>query len=212
VIFALADSILPLRYGIFDFSGYSFDGAPMFRNATVRASNEAELELGFRTADTIIVEGDSALREQAQCWAKHGAPDSFVEEAGGPAIVSDEHSASPMGAPRAPGFYVWVWLLLGVLVFVGGVSGTLYRIVYLSQSRSAVRGAPPIAAEGHEGSVISVITLLVWPAVALIALCMMFFLAKQALTAGSNVRFEWRVTEKVSGKLVITKVRSASGR
>ncbi len=47
---------------------------------------------------------------------------------------------------------------------------------------------------------------LAWPAVAIVALVTMFLLARQAIAGGSDVKVEWKVTEKVSGRLVITKV------
>ncbi|TGX49608.1 hypothetical protein E5A73_19025 [Sphingomonas gei] len=177
----------------------------MFKKAAARASNEAELERAFRSADKIIVEGDSALREQAERWAKHGPPVSHADTADGVLTGPDgvEPAAAPVGGLRRSVFSVYVWLLFGVLVFVSGAG-----VLYLNHSTN-IRGSPAAAAESQRESLVSMITLLVWPTVALIALCMMFFLARQALTIGSNVRFEWRVTEKVSGKLVITKVRSA---
>lgn len=165
----------------------------MFQKKTVHASSEAELELAFKTADRIVVEGDSALREQAELWAKDGPPDALVEDADGPPnLVEGEQD------PQRSRFYVWIWLLSGLLVFGLGVAGTLYL-----RRDAAERGA-----QASENSALSIVTLLVWPTVALLALCMMFLLARQALAYGANVRFEWKVSEKIGGTLELTKVRA----
>jgi hypothetical protein len=46
-----------------------------------------------------------------------------------------------------------------------------------------------------------------WPLVAIVAILALFLIARQAISSGSNVTFQWKVTEKVSGRVVITKVR-----
>jgi uncharacterized protein (DUF58 family) len=53
---------------------------------------------------------------------------------------------------------------------------------------------------------------LAWPLVALAAIVLMYLLARQALSLGSDVRLEWRVTKQASGRLVISKQRPRSGR
>jgi len=35
----------------------------------------------------------------------------------------------------------------------------------------------------------------------------LFLIARKAIASGSNVTIQWKVTEKVSGRVVITKVR-----
>jgi hypothetical protein len=48
---------------------------------------------------------------------------------------------------------------------------------------------------------------LVWPLVAIAAIVALFLIARQAISSGRNVEITWKVTEKVSGRVVITKVR-----
>jgi hypothetical protein len=36
----------------------------------------------------------------------------------------------------------------------------------------------------------------------------LFLIARQAIAGGRNVEISWKVTEKVSGRVVITKVRT----
>jgi cobalamin biosynthesis Mg chelatase CobN len=51
---------------------------------------------------------------------------------------------------------------------------------------------------------------LLWPVVAIVAIVALFLIAWKAISTGSNVTIQWKVTEKVSGRVVITKVRERS--
>jgi hypothetical protein len=46
-----------------------------------------------------------------------------------------------------------------------------------------------------------------WPVVATVAILALFLIARQAISSGNNVTIVWRVTEKVQGRVVITKTR-----
>jgi hypothetical protein len=48
--------------------------------------------------------------------------------------------------------------------------------------------------------------------VALVAITFLFLIARQAITSGSNLTISWKVTERVSGRVVITKVRERATR
>jgi hypothetical protein len=47
---------------------------------------------------------------------------------------------------------------------------------------------------------------LVWPLVAIVAIIALFLIARQAISSGHNVEFTLTVTEKVKGRVVLTKV------
>jgi hypothetical protein len=53
---------------------------------------------------------------------------------------------------------------------------------------------------------------LLWPIVAIVAIVALFLIAWKAISTGSNVTITWKVTEKVSGRVVITKVRDRAPR
>jgi hypothetical protein len=53
---------------------------------------------------------------------------------------------------------------------------------------------------------------LAWPVVAIIAIIALYLVARQAIAGGRNVEISWKVTEKVSGRVVITKVRKRAGK
>jgi hypothetical protein len=65
-------------------------------------------------------------------------------------------------------------------------------------------GAPKVVAISEA---IGAVAPLMWPAVAIFAIVALFLITRQAVGAGQNVEISWKVTEKVSGRLVITKVQ-----
>ncbi len=66
-------------------------------------------------------------------------------------------------------------------------------------------GPPPAAASPD---VAAVLQTLAWPAVSIVAIVALFFIARQAIAGGRNVEVSWKVTEKIAGRVVITKVRT----
>jgi hypothetical protein len=67
---------------------------------------------------------------------------------------------------------------------------------------------PPSPTSPGPNSVPQILQSLAWPAVAIAAILALFLIARQAIAGGRNVEISWKVTEKVSGRVVITKVRS----
>jgi hypothetical protein len=53
---------------------------------------------------------------------------------------------------------------------------------------------------------------MLWPLVTVVAIVALFFIARQAISSGSNVTIVWKVTEKMQGRVVITKVREQASR
>jgi hypothetical protein len=69
--------------------------------------------------------------------------------------------------------------------------------------------SPVIVTEpaGHQ-NVPELLRTLAWPVVTTVAILALFLIAWQAISRGSNVEISWKVTEKVTGRVVITKVRT----
>jgi len=65
--------------------------------------------------------------------------------------------------------------------------------------------SPPI-------DITAILQTLAWPLVSIVAILALFFVARQAIMGGRNVEISWKVTEKVTGRVVITKVRAPSAR
>jgi hypothetical protein len=53
---------------------------------------------------------------------------------------------------------------------------------------------------------------MLWPLVAIVAIVALFLIAWKAIGSGRNVTIQWKVTENVSGRVVITKVREPAQR
>ena len=51
-----------------------------------------------------------------------------------------------------------------------------------------------------------------WPLVAIVAIVAVTLIAWIAISSGSNVTIQWKVTEKVSGRVVITRVKERASR
>ena len=67
---------------------------------------------------------------------------------------------------------------------------------------------PPLAPTPKPSELQQILESLAWPAVVMVAIIALFFIARQAIAGGRNVEISWKVTEKVTGRVVITKVRS----
>jgi len=70
-----------------------------------------------------------------------------------------------------------------------------------------VNPAPPSIAPRPPNDFWANVPSLLWPLVAIIAIVALFLIAWKAISTGSNVTITWKVTEKVQGRVVITKVR-----
>jgi hypothetical protein len=73
---------------------------------------------------------------------------------------------------------------------------------------------PHSKATGHEATddLWANLPNILWPVVATVAIVALFLIARQAISSGNNVTIVWRVTEKVQGRVVITKIRDRTPR
>jgi hypothetical protein len=55
---------------------------------------------------------------------------------------------------------------------------------------------------------VALVHTLVWPMVAAVAIIALFLIAWKAITRGQNIEISWKVTEKITGRVVITKVKT----
>lgn len=78
-----------------------------------------------------------------------------------------------------------------------------------SNSRAATI-EPAATKQGTPGESATGAQSFAWPAVAVVAIAALYLIARQSILSGNNVEISWKVTEKVAGKVVITKVKSRS--
>jgi hypothetical protein len=178
----------------------------------VMVTTQEELDSAFGSADRLIVEGDDALLSYAATKA--------AGEAGNEVQVELARETLAVAAPRKRG---WVLPVIAGLVLVVGLLGAgIYFLVPFPEAAAPPehhyhRGADSggsIAGEpqevGAEGP--SEWAPFMWPTVSVVAILALFLIARQAIAGGRNVEISWKVTEKVSGRVVITKVRTPARR
>ncbi|WP_046347209.1 hypothetical protein [Sphingomonas changbaiensis] len=166
-------------------------------------------------ADEIIVEGDDELLELADSWVA-GASRSAIREAANEGVV--QAATYPVGISSLTGLLGFRASLLGMLVPVLLVLG-FCGYSSINTRHAAPHPSPTTLPTPHEqrmpnfpdkrldraSDVSGTLAPYIWPAIIVLALVLMYLLARQAIAAGSNVSLEWKVTEKVHGKLKITR-------
>jgi hypothetical protein len=174
---------------------------------TVRVTTKEELDAALATADQITVEGDDELLSYAANKAA-GDPANRVaietRRSGDRPVVPSAPpvpSSSPSGSRKAP--------IVAAAAVIASVS--IGAVIWLFAGRSAPSLYPGIGTGGGgptgENEFWANAPSLLWPLVAIVAIIALFLIARQAISSGSNVTISWKVTEKVSGRVVITKVR-----
>ena len=173
----------------------------------VRVTNSEQLDraLAPNGADQVIVEGDDELLATAVSKASKASSERH-----------DNPEVSQSG--RANMVYKRKHLILTIasagIVFLIGV-GFLYRQTGLFGTRDSLQRHLELPSEHvlpEGGGVEDTLHALAWPAVAIVAIISLYFVVRQAISGGRNVEISWKVTEKVSGRVVITKVGTRANR
>jgi hypothetical protein len=113
---------------------------------------------------------------------------------------------------RGPRVRYLVLALAGLLVLGLGLLG---RKLYRATGRGAAPGPNPDLPPGlgiNNSDFWANLPSLLWPVVAIVAIVALFLIARQAISTDRNVTICWKVTEKVTGRVVITKVKEPSAR
>ena len=186
------------------------------RGKEVRVTSRAELDAALRSADRIVIEGDPALAAYAAGLASTApnapspSPPSGMELRPVASAEREGHIAAPARAPR-----LWPWVA-GVLALALAALAAVWLEHFAklpAPQRSVMPGwtalhAPPAAPAQMAGQTAGGAANLAWPAVAIVLIAAIYMIARQAIAAGRDVQIAWQVTEKVSGRLVIAKVRT----
>jgi hypothetical protein len=68
-------------------------------------------------------------------------------------------------------------------------------------------GPQPPSPDPRPSDTLTLVQMLIWPVVTLAAILALFLIARQSIGSGRNVELTWKVTEKVQGKVVISKTQ-----
>jgi hypothetical protein len=189
----------------------------------VTVTTQEELDSAFGSADELIVEGDDALLSYAANKASGDPGSTVAVETAAAAAVS------VVASPVQPKRRRWLLPLAAVFLLIVALAGAGYYFLVprpeaaapsqAETSADAGGSADPSSTEpdvgqpamtGAEGP--SEWAPLMWPAVSIVAILALFLIARQAIAGGRNVEISWKVSEKVSGRVVITKVRTPARR
>jgi cold shock protein len=131
---------------------------------------------------------------------KMSADNLKVHSNPGDPLVDAEVAPEPAAAAaKSSAMPIMVGAGVAALAFVGGLG---YFLIVGGTPSST----PTVAVDGAKFHWDNMPSML-WPLVAIVAIVALFLIARQAISSGSNVTITWKVTEKVTGRVVITKVR-----
>ncbi|HTZ70608.1 MAG TPA: hypothetical protein VMB71_08160 [Acetobacteraceae bacterium] len=181
------------------------------RHREVHVTNRAELDAALRSADRIVVEGDATLTAYAAHLA--GVTPATAPAPDGARVrpLGDQERAAHL-ANRPPPPRLWPWVAGAAALIVAAGAALLLEHFARLPAGGIAPAAPPLPHEAPAfprfapGS----LTTLAWPGVAVVLIVAVYFITRQAITSGRDVQIAWQLTEKVGGRVVITKVRARS--
>lgn len=123
------------------------------------------------------------------------------------APASAPPAPAPSASTRRPSLII-VLLIACAAIAVSAfwyLQAPAYRPASSTAAQTSRGIAPvPLAADEAGGSNIPV---LAWAGVAVVAIVALYLIARQAIAGGQNVEISWKVTSKVKGKVIISRVQ-----
>ena len=206
----------------------------------VRATTEQEIDSALATADQVVVEGDDQLLSYAVGKASADPQNKIAVETGEvtttvtPTTDAAGQPIEETGRPRKAIFFFLSSLVVVAIVSIVFLVFATHVSDYLLGNMNQLRAPPPTASTGPvtgtlpsgpgtsgtpiirgtskpaDDSTLTLVQTLVWPVVTIVSIIALFLIAWKAIAGGRNVEITWKVTEKVQGKVVITKQRAAA--
>lgn len=206
--------------------------------AAAKASNDPELSsvaievgghsifMGRDVVEGAIVTGNGNIFPSSRAEREKALLSSSSTESG---MARVESSASPPQSTRRSlsgpllGMLISVAFLALAIAFYFIISGAEHAVSVtpsgtqspsITEPQGSVVISPPSSTPTPSvttptlANVVQILQSVAWPAVAIAAIFALFFIARQAIAGGQNVEISWKITEKVAGRVVITKVRS----
>jgi hypothetical protein len=206
----------------------------------VHATTEQEIDAALATADQVIVQGDDQLLSYAVGKASADPQNKITVETGEvttaitPAPPDAQAKASrwaPLKAASSKAPLVVAIVAIGAIVSL--VVATALKTDAPRVQTTSGASSPTISGQSNNNVTIrpressptlsttqgtampdnytlTLVQTLVWPVVTIISIIALSLIAWKAIVGGRNVEITWKVTEKVQGKVVITKHRAAA--
>jgi hypothetical protein len=174
----------------------------------VEAEERARLSVAERAAigDQVRRAAAEEVAKREQHKEKKGILEASFDESSD--VPWPEASPQPAALPSrgVTGLVSAALFLLLALAVGAGLA------IYLSARRENAlpvgSASPTPTSTVSPSNIPSILQTLAWPAVTIIAIIFLCFIATRAIAGGRNVEISWKVTEKVTGRIVITKVRT----
>jgi hypothetical protein len=176
----------------------------------VHATTEQEIDAALETADQVIVEGDDRLLSYAVNKAA-ADPETKIKIEIGETKTQTGHTSKRTGVIRTGVILLPLFGFLGIGVL--GFLGVHETITPAFDPPGPPRGPPAPSSDSSDSSdTLTLVSMLIWPVVTIVAIITLFLIARQSIGQGRNVEITWKVTEKVQGKVVISKVQARRNR
>ena len=195
--------------------------------AVTKAARDAPLSnVDIQMRGRLIYVAENAVTGDSNTTSSNCA--ERTEEPSPPPAQEAFRNPVPPPSLHAPAFArktSYFHLLLGLFIVVV-LLGTLWYFVVPKAGRPVppitsanpspavpgITGNLPLAPDSQGDPLVlqsaEILQSLAWPTVAIVAILALYFIARQAIAGGRNVEIHWKVTENVTGRVVITKVRS----
>ena len=161
----------------------------------VHAISRAEIDAALQAADEVVVEGDEELLSYAATKATRETSFTKLTK-----IALLEIIFGVVG--------ILCLAIGGIYYFLDHQTGS--TLVYPPHPSDPPAITPDSV--GAQNSFLEVLPSIVWPLVVLVAILAVFSIMRKSIDSGSNVEVSWKVTERFSGRLVITKVTTRTSK
>ena len=188
-----------------------------FRNTVANVTTKIELESALISADKIIVKGDENLLNYArnvnitkqQVDTKNLANGS-LNELGETVNVLSEHTSSLKSSGtlnKRKRLMTWSVIFTTVIIFLSTGAHLIIEEIRNGMGNYFPSFSPGAGDNDNKDFIISIIQLIVWPVVAIVAIFALIVLVKIALSKQNDVDIRWKVTDNFIGQVTITRIK-----
>lgn len=187
------------------------------RKTSIEVKTHDDLVAALKNApDEIVIEGDPIVLEQAEKLVLSKNAEvlhsyALSLETGPAAAVAETIISGAMRAVPARNYVVSTIAVLAALLIMGAVAFYIFGVnVEALPPAPPAPPPPPLGTTDFPQAAPPNYVALGWIAVAIVAIVLVYRVVIKAMQGERDVEISWKITEKVSGKLVITKVQKTT--